>query len=171
MKLLLIPLMIFSLFANMLSAGLTVGSDAPQISAIDHTGNTIDLGAAFNTGTTVVFFYPKAMTPGCTKQACSLRDSWEVLQQRGVTIFGISADTAKTQDHIMSIIGLVVDMGEQAYGDEERFPTGPWCKEGDFVMFRMNSGTRFTIGGIEYRLMNDDSIEAVVADPTGIQRA
>jgi len=97
MKLFLIPLMIFSLFANMLSAGLEVGSDAPQISAIDHTGNTIDLGAAFNSGTTVVFFYPKAMTPGCTKQACSLRDSWEVLQQRGVTIFGISADTAKTQ--------------------------------------------------------------------------
>jgi co-chaperonin GroES (HSP10) len=71
----------------------------------------------------------------------------------------------------MSIIGLVVDMGDQAYSDEERFPTGAWCKEGDYVMFRMNSGTRFTIGGIEYRLMNDDSIEAVVTDPTGIQRA
>jgi len=83
----------------------------------------------------------------------------------------IKTDTAKTQDHIMSIIGLVVDMGSAAYGDKERFPDGPWCKEGDFVMFRMNSGTRFTIGGIEYRLMNDDSIEAVVADPTGIQRA
>ena len=62
-------------------------------------------------------------------------------------------------------------MGDQAYSDAERFPTGAWCKEGDYVMFRMNSGTRFTIGGIEYRLMNDDSIEAVVTDPTGIQRA
>ena len=71
----------------------------------------------------------------------------------------------------MSIIGLVVDMGDQAYSDDERFPTGPWCKEGDFVMFRMNSGTRFTIGGVEYRLMNDDSIEAIVDDPSGIQRA
>jgi co-chaperonin GroES (HSP10) len=78
----------------------------------------------------------------------------------------------------MSIIGLVVDMGSGAYADKDRFPDGPWCKEGDFVMFRMNSGTRFTIGGVEYRiggveyrLMNDDSIEAVVADPTGIQRA
>ena len=97
MKHILIPLMIFSLLANMLSAALEVGSDAPQLSAIDHEGNTVDLGAAFNTGTTVVFFYPKAMTPGCTKQACSLRDSWEVLQQRGVTIFGVSSDTAKTQ--------------------------------------------------------------------------
>ena len=96
------------------------------------------------------------------------------LPQPEETISGtsiIKTDTAKTQDHIMSIIGLVVDMGSAAYGDKERFPDGPWCKEGDFVMFRMNSGTRFTIGGVEYRLMNDDSIEAVVADPTGIQRA
>jgi len=83
----------------------------------------------------------------------------------------LKTDTERSRDHIMSIIGLVVELGDQAYGDEERFPTGPWCKEGDYVMFRMNSGTRFTIGGIEYRLMNDDSIEAVVADPTGIQRA
>jgi len=83
----------------------------------------------------------------------------------------LKTDTERSRDHIMSIIGLVVELGDQAYGDEERFPTGPWCKEGDYVMFRMNSGTRFTIGNIEYRLMNDDSIEAVVADPTGIQRA
>jgi len=96
------------------------------------------------------------------------------LPQPEETISGtsiIKTDTAKTQDHIMSIIGLVVDMGSGAYADKDRFPDGPWCKEGDFVMFRMNSGTRFTIGGVEYRLMNDDSIEAVVADPTGIQRA
>ena len=83
----------------------------------------------------------------------------------------LKTEKAKQQDHIMSIIGLVVDMGSGAYADKERFPDGPWCKEGDFVMFRMNSGTRFTIAGIEYRLMNDDSIEAVVDDPTGIQRA
>lgn len=83
----------------------------------------------------------------------------------------LKTDSERSRDHIMSIIGLVVDMGSGAYADKDRFPDGPWCKEGDFVMFRMNSGTRFTIGGVEYRLMNDDSIEAVVADPTGIQRA
>ena len=71
----------------------------------------------------------------------------------------------------MSIIGLVLELGEQAYSDPERFPTGAWCKEGDYVMFRANTGTRFTINGQEYRLMNDDSVEAVVADPSGIQRA
>jgi|TARA_R110000772_G_scaffold54653_2_gene124821 co-chaperonin GroES (HSP10) len=83
----------------------------------------------------------------------------------------IKSTTTKSQEHIMSIIGLVLDMGEQAYSDEERFPTGPWCKAGDYVMFRMNTGTRFRVGGVEYRLMNDDSIEAIVADPHGITRA
>ena len=79
--------------------------------------------------------------------------------------------TTKHQEQVMSIIGLVVDMGEQAYSDPDRFPNGPWCEQGDYVMFRANTGTRFTIEGLEYRLMNDDSIEAVVADPRGIQRA
>ena len=74
-------------------------------------------------------------------------------------------------DSIMSMIGVVLDMGEQAYSDTDRFPTGPWCKVGDYVMFRMNTGTRFKVGGVEYRLMNDDSIEAVVSDPRGITRA
>ena len=96
------------------------------------------------------------------------------LPQPEDTVSGTSVlktETAKTHDHIMSIIGLVIDMGDDAYADKDRYPHGPWCKEGDYVMFRMNSGTRFTIEGIEYRLMNDDSIEAVVADPAGIQRA
>ena len=75
------------------------------------------------------------------------------------------------EEHVMSIIGLVIDMGDQAYSDKDRFPTGAWCKQGDYVMFRANSGTRFKIGGVEYRLMNDDSIEAVIDDPRGIQKA
>ena len=83
----------------------------------------------------------------------------------------LKTDTAKRLDHIMSIMGLVMDMGDQAYADKERFPTGAWCKQGDYVMFRANTGTRFTVNRLEYRLMNDDSIEAVIADPTGIKRA
>jgi len=83
----------------------------------------------------------------------------------------LKTDTAKRLDHIMSIMGLVMDMGEQAYADKERFPTGAWCKQGDYVMFRANTGTRFMVNGLEYRLMNDDSIEAVIADPVGIKRA
>ena len=83
----------------------------------------------------------------------------------------IKATTTKHHEYIMSIIGLVIDVGDQCYADKERFPTGPWCKTGDYVMFRANTGTRFTVNGLEYRLMNDDSIEAVVADPRGIQKA
>ncbi len=82
----------------------------------------------------------------------------------------LKTDTAKRHDHIMSIMGLVMDMGDQAYSDKERFPTGAWCEPGNYVMFRANTGTRFTVNGLEYRLMNDDSIEAVVADPAGIKR-
>jgi len=83
----------------------------------------------------------------------------------------LKTETAKRHDHIMSIMGLVVDMGDEAYSDADRFPTGAWCEPGDYVMFRANTGTRFTVNGLEYRLMNDDSIEATIADPTGIQRA
>jgi len=74
-------------------------------------------------------------------------------------------------EYILSMVGVVLDMGDQAYSDADRFPTGPWCKEGDYVMFRANSGTRFKVGKQEYRLMNDDSIEAVVNDPSKITRA
>lgn len=83
----------------------------------------------------------------------------------------IKSSQTRHEEHVMSIIGLVVDVGEQAYADKDRFPTGAWCKQGDYVMFRANSGTRFKISGTEYRLMNDDSVEAVVPDPTGISRA
>ena len=83
----------------------------------------------------------------------------------------LKTDKEMMHDYIMSIMGLVVDIGEQAYKDKERFGDTPWCKLGDFVMFRDNSGTRFKVAGKEYRLMNDDSIEAVVADPRGVTRA
>ena len=79
--------------------------------------------------------------------------------------------TTKNHEQVMSIIGVVIDMGKQAYSDQDRFPTGPWCKQGDYVMFRANTGTRFKVGKQEYRLMNDDSIEAVVDDPSVVARA
>ena len=83
----------------------------------------------------------------------------------------LKTDAVMHNEHIMSIIGMVLDMGDQAYNDKERFPNGPWCKTGDYVMFRANTGTRFKVAGVEYRLMNDDSIEAVVVDPRGVSRA
>jgi co-chaperonin GroES (HSP10) len=83
----------------------------------------------------------------------------------------LKADSTKHAERVLSMMGAVIDMGEQAYADKDRFPNGPWCKVGDFVMFRPNSGTRFKANGQEYRLLNDDSIEAVVADPRGVTRA
>jgi peroxiredoxin Q/BCP len=91
-------LMIFSLLPSFLSAEtLKLGSPAPQLEVLTDQGTQVDFGQALSTGTTLVFFYPKAMTPGCTQQACSLRDGWEALQARNVQIFGVSSDTAKTQ--------------------------------------------------------------------------
>jgi co-chaperonin GroES (HSP10) len=81
------------------------------------------------------------------------------------------ASSTIREETILTMVGVVVDMGEQAYNDKERFPSGPWCKEGDFVMFRANTGTRFKVGNEEYRLMNDDSIEAVIDDPSKLTRA
>jgi co-chaperonin GroES (HSP10) len=62
-------------------------------------------------------------------------------------------------------------MGDAAYQDKEKFPNGPYCAKGDFVIFRSYSGTRFKIKGDEFRLINDDTVEAVVDDPRGYTRA
>ena len=70
-----------------------------------------------------------------------------------------------------SIIGFVLKIGPDAYSDKERFPNGAWCKEGDFVIFRSYSGTRFKVAGKEFRLINDDTVEGVVDDPRGYSRA
>lgn len=80
-----------------------------------------------------------------------------------------SADTVRSEQ-ISSCVGMVLKLGPDAYGDKSRYPTGPFCKEGDFVMFRAYSGTRFTVYGEEFRLLNDDSIEATVDDPRGIAK-
>ncbi|MDQ8194425.1 peroxiredoxin [Coraliomargarita sp. SDUM461004] len=94
----LTAIMIFSFLHSLLfSEPLEIGSSAPQIQAINDQGESIDLGAALARGTTLVFFYPKAMTMGCTAQACSLRDAWDELQSRDVQIFGVSTDKAELQ--------------------------------------------------------------------------
>ena len=73
-------------------------------------------------------------------------------------------------EEILSPVLFVVKMGPDAFKDEKRFPSGPSCKVGDFVLVRPNSGTRIKIHGKEFRLINDDTVEAVVQDPRGITR-
>jgi chaperonin GroES len=80
-------------------------------------------------------------------------------------------DRLKDLEKTASVLGFVVKMGPDAYRDEAKFPTGPWCKEGDFVVFRSYSGTRFKLRGKEFRIINDDTVEAVVDDPRGFSRA
>lgn len=83
----------------------------------------------------------------------------------------IKADSTKHYEEVLSTVFFVVKLGPDCYKDEKRFPSGPWCKQGDFVLARPNSGTRLKIHGREFRLINDDSVEAVVDDPRGISRA
>jgi len=74
-------------------------------------------------------------------------------------------------EEVLSPVLFVVKLGPDAYKDEKRFPSGPLCKAGDFIIVRPNSGTRLKIHGKEFRIINDDSVEAVVQDPRGISRA
>ena len=78
-------------------------------------------------------------------------------------------DTRKREE-AASMVGMVLKMGPDAYKDVERFPSGPWCKEGDFILMRSYSGTRINVHGQEFRVINDDSVEAVVEEPRGIQK-
>jgi len=81
------------------------------------------------------------------------------------------ADETRRFEEVLATVFFVVKLGPDCYKDEKRFPHGPWCKEGDFILARPNSGTRLKIHGREFRLINDDTVEAVVQDPRGISRA
>jgi co-chaperonin GroES (HSP10) len=81
------------------------------------------------------------------------------------------AERTLNEERIMTTVGVVLDMGAEAYSDTSRFPHGAWCKIGDYVVIRPHTGTRLNVNGQELRLINDDSIEAVVADPRGVTRA
>ena len=85
---------------------LKVGDAAPQVKTIDQDGKTVDLGKELKKGITLVYFYPKADTPGCTKQACNLRDAFEEVTKAGIKVFGVSADTSKDQKHFAGKFSL-----------------------------------------------------------------
>jgi co-chaperonin GroES (HSP10) len=82
----------------------------------------------------------------------------------------IKADETRRHDDLLTTVLFVVDLGPDCYQDKTRFPNGPWCQAGDFILVRPNAGTRLVIHGREFRIINDDSVEAVVLDPRGIKR-
>lgn len=97
---------------------------------------------------------------------CMLPKAEEEFSETGI----LKSASAMHNEELLSPVLFVVKMGPDAYKDEKRFPSGASCKVGDFVLVRPNTGTRMKIHGTEWRLINDDSVEAVVQDPRGIQR-
>ena len=81
------------------------------------------------------------------------------------------ADITKQYEELTTPVLFVLKLGPDCYKDEKRFPSGPWCKEGDFIVTRPMAGSRIKIHGREFRMINDDAVEGVVEDPRGITRA
>jgi co-chaperonin GroES (HSP10) len=96
----------------------------------------------------------------------------EAMEQYADSEIGIVKSSGDIwREEMLTPVLFVVKLGPDCYKDPTRFPSGPSCKEGDFVIVRPNSGTRLKIHGREFRILNDDSVEAVVEDPRGITRA
>ena len=116
---------------------------------------------------------------------CSIRDKAEQTVRNRLNHF--NGHKRKNPDMKIGVLGCMAErvkgklldeeklvdlvVGPDAYKDGDKFPSGPYCKEGDFVIFRSYSGTRFKIEKQEFRLINDDTVEAVVDDPRGYTRA
>lgn len=98
---------------------------------------------------------------------CAVPEVKDTFEGSGI----VKADEYMRTEEQTTVALFVLKTGPDAYADEKKFPTGPWCKAGDFVLVRTYAGTRFKIFGKEFRLLNDDQIDAVVADPRGLTRA
>jgi co-chaperonin GroES (HSP10) len=83
----------------------------------------------------------------------------------------VKAELTRHHEELLTTVLFVMKMGPDCYKDPARFPSGPWCKEGDFILVRPHAGTRVKIHGRDFRIINDDSVEGVVEDPRGISRA
>jgi peroxiredoxin Q/BCP len=94
---LLTTMSLFTLFTTSRAEPLTVGASAPPVTGVTDTGDKLDLGALYQKGYTLVYFFPKADTPGCTAEGCSLRDAYQDLSDKGVTVIGVSADDVAAQ--------------------------------------------------------------------------
>ncbi len=94
----------------------------------------------------------------------------EAMEQYADSVL-VKSSQAMYYEEVLTPVLFVVKLGPDCYKDASRFPSGPSCKEGDYIIVRPNSGTRLKIHGREFRIINDDTVEAVVEDPRGITRA
>ena len=104
-------------------------------------------------------------SPSGPKILCALIDATDKYES-GI----IKADETKMVEELTSPVLFVMKLGVSAYKDKDRFPDGPWCQEGDFVLTRPYTGTRIKIHGKEFRIINDDQVDGTVLDPRGISR-
>ena len=102
------------------------------------------------------------------KILCAIPEAEKEFEESEVGL--MKADETMRMEEVLTTVLFVVALGPDCYKDEKRFPSGPWCKQGDFVLVRPNSGSRLLIHGREFRIINDDTVEAVVEDPRGIKR-
>lgn len=105
-------------------------------------------------------------TPTGYKLLCVVPDVADTFENSNI----MKAESFMRGEEHGTTVMFVLRVGPDAYKDSAKFPSGPWCKEGDFVIVRTYSGTRVKIFGKEFRLINDDQVDAVVDDPRGISR-
>ena len=103
--------------------------------------------------------------PSCYHILCAIPEI-EAEFESGI----LKADATLQYEEMLTTVLFVVALGPDCYKDPTRFPSGAWCKEGDFVLVRPNSGSRLVIHGKDFRMINDDSVEGTVDDPRGIKR-
>jgi len=126
-------------------------------------GRAVDLSAILNKNSEEkATQLPK---PSGYKILCAIPDQ-EKEYESGL----IKADETLRTDELLTTVLFVVDLGPDCYLDKTKFPSGPWCKKGDFILVRPHAGTRLIIHDREFRVINDDSVEGVVEDPRGIRR-
>lgn len=106
--------------------------------------------------------------PSGYRLLCAIPEAEDTFEDSDAGI--IKSDMTMRNEETLTTVLFVVDMGPDCYKDQTRFPNGPWCKQGDFILVRPHAGTRLVIHGREFRIINDDSVEAVVDDPRGIKR-
>ena len=98
---------------------------------------------------------------------CVVPDVKETFDGTGI----LKAQEVQRAEELTSHVLFVLKIGPDAYKDEKKFPSGPWCQEGDFVLTRAYAGTRFKVFGREFRIINDDQVDGTIEDPRGVSRA
>lgn len=99
---------------------------------------------------------------------CAIPEQEKEFEESSIGL--IKADETIRYEEMLTTVLFVVALGPDCYADKERYPSGPWCKPGDFILVRPNAGSRLVIHGKEFRMINDDTVEGTVDDPRGIKR-